>query len=208
MDERQAVQTAYDEIADHFADVTADEPTSERAQSRPVPVKRFCEALEADDDVLAAGCGGGDAALEAAGETGVGLDFSREQLARARANVPAALVRGDMTALPFAADSFDAVAALYSLIHVPVDEHRTVLAEFARVLRPGGTLLVTEGGVEWTGTNPDWLDSGTEMRWSMAGPDATHEDLEVCGFDVRGVWNVPDPTTEDGEKPFFLADLL
>ncbi|WP_207590245.1 methyltransferase domain-containing protein [Halomontanus rarus] len=208
MDERQAVQTAYDEIADHFADATTDESTSERAQSRPVPVERFCEALETDDDVLAAGCGGGDAALEAAGKTGVGLDFSREQLARARTNVPAALVQGDMTALPFAADSFDAVAALYSLIHVPVDEHRTVLAEFARVLRPGGTLLVTEGGVEWTGSNPDWLDSGTEMRWSMAGPDATHEDLEACGFDVRGVWNVPDPTTEDGEKPFFLADLL
>jgi hypothetical protein len=94
---------------------------------------------------------------------------------------------------------------MYSLIHVPLADHRTVIEEFARVLRSGGSLLVTEGGVEWSGSNPDWLDSGTEMRWSMAGPEATREDLKVCGFELRGVWDVPDPTTEDGEKPFFLA---
>jgi hypothetical protein len=26
-------------------------------------------------------------------------------------------------------------------------------------------------------------------------------------FELRGVWDVPDPTTDDGTKPFFLADL-
>jgi len=60
--------------------------------------------------------------------------------------------------------------------------------------------------MEWTGSNPDWLDSGTEMHWSLAGPEATTEDLRACGFELRGVWDVPDPTTDDGKKPFFLAD--
>jgi ubiquinone/menaquinone biosynthesis C-methylase UbiE len=203
VDHRRAVRDAYDEMADDYADRPEAAGTAE-------PVARFLDDFAPDDRLLSAGCGGGDEPLAAAGATGVGLDFSREQLAHATTNVPAAaLVQGDLTALPFADDTFDAVSALYSLIHVPVDDHETVLAEFARVLRPGGPLLVTEGGVAWEGTNDDWLDSGTEMRWSMAGPEATRESLDAAGFDVRGVWSVDDPTTDDDDdrKPFFLADL-
>lgn len=202
MDDRQAVRDAYDEMADHY-----NEQTRRADGERPAPVEQFCAELDASDRLLDAGCGGGDHPLVEAGERAVGLDFSREQLEQAREIASAQLVQGDMTALPFAADSFDAVAALYSLIHVPLDDHRTVVEEFARVLRPGGTLLVTEGGTEWSGANPDWMDSGTEMRWSMAGPEATQADLESCGFDVRGQWNVTDPIAEEGTKPFFLADL-
>jgi ubiquinone/menaquinone biosynthesis C-methylase UbiE len=204
VNERRTVRKAYDEMAeDYFTEYTeavSDEPLAE-------PVERFCETLDTGDRLLDAGCGAGDPPLAAAGENGVGLDFSREQLDLARTTLSATLVQGDMTAPPFADNTFDAVAALYSLIHVPLDEHRDVLAEFARVLRPGGTLLVTEGGDEWTGSNPDWLDSGTEMRWSIAGREATQKDLEALGFEVRGVWDVYDPTTEDDEKPFFLAEL-
>jgi len=200
--ERHAVQRAYDEMAGGYADQYSDE-----LHDDPEPVERFCAGLDDDARLLAAGCGPGDTPLRAAGRTGVGLDFSREQLGVARDRLPAALVQGDMTALPFAAGTFDAVAALYSLIHVPLADHRTVIGEFARVLRPGGGLLVTEGGAEWRGSNPDWLDTGTEMHWSMAGPEATREQLRDSGFEVRGVWDVYDPTTEDGEKPFFLANL-
>jgi len=194
------VRVAYDDLADDYADARDEAST-------PEPVERFRDALAPDDDVLSAGCGAGDAPLVAGGERGVGLDCSREQLTRARASLPAVLVQGDLTALPFAADSFDAVAALYSLIHVPLDEHRPVLEEFARVLRPGSTLLVTEGETEWTGSNPDWLDSGTAMHWWMAGAAATRADLRAVGFDLRDEWRVRDPTTEAGETPFFLAVL-
>lgn len=203
MDERRAVKEAYDEMAEYYRDRAGSESSSEP----PEPVRRFRDELRPDDELLDAGCGPGGATLAIAGETGVGLDISREQLSLAQTNVTAALVQGDVTTLPFTTNSFDAVSAMYSLIHVPLDKHRAVLEEFARVLRPGGMLLVTEGGIEWTGSNPDWLDSGTEMRWSMAGPEATEEDLQTCGFELQGVWHVPDPTTEDGEKPFFLANL-
>lgn len=204
MDERRAVREAYDEMAQHYYEQYTDEVSGEALVE---PVELFCEGLDTGDRLLDAGCGAGDPPLARAGESGVGLDFSSEQLELARESTPAELVQGDMTGLPFATDAFDAVAALYSLIHVPIEDHPTVLAEFARVLRPGGRLLVTEGGTEWSGSNPDWLDSGTEMRWSMAGPEATREDLRACGFEIQGVWDVPDPTTEDDEKPFFLAEL-
>ena len=201
-DERHAVQRAYDKIAGGYA-----AGCSDKLRDNPEPVERFCAGFDDDDRLLAAGCGPGDSPLRVAGRTGVGLDFSREQLKIARERLPATLVQGDMTALPFAAGSFDAVAALYSLIHIPLADHRTVLGEFARVLRLRGELLVTEGAAEWRGSNPDWLDTGTEMHWSMAGPEATREQLRDTGFEVRGVWEVPDPTTEDSKKPFFLADL-
>jgi ubiquinone/menaquinone biosynthesis C-methylase UbiE len=204
MDERRAVQEAYDEMAEAYTERPGAESPSEPTEQ---PVRRLRDALGPGDELLDAGCGPGGETLAMAGETGVGLDISREQLSLAQERVAAELVQGDMTELPFATDPFDAVSAMYSLIHVPLEDHRNVLAEFARVLRPGGTLLVTEGGMEWTGSNPDWLDSGTEMRWSMAGPEATEEDLRACGFELRGVWDVPDPTTDDGTKPFFLAEL-
>lgn len=203
MDEHRVVKKAYDELAEDYTDRAGSESSSEP----PEPVCRFHDELGPEDELLDAGCGPGGTTLTMAGETGVGLDISREQLSLAQRTVAGELVQGDMTELPFATDSFDAISAMYSLIHVPLAEHQAVLAEFARVLRPGGTLLVTEGGMEWTGSNPDWLDSGTEMRWSMAGPEATRDDLQGCGFELRGVWDVPDPTTDDGKKPFFLADL-
>lgn len=156
MDERRDVKEAYDEMAKHYTDVV----TSESSSELPKPVKRFQKELGPEDELLDVGCGPGRSTLLMAGENGVGLDISREQLSLASERVTARLVQGDMTSLPFASDSFDAVSAIYSLIHVSVDDHRRALEEFARVLRPGGTLLVTEGGVEWTGSNPDWLDSG------------------------------------------------
>jgi ubiquinone/menaquinone biosynthesis C-methylase UbiE len=201
VDERRAVKDAYDELAEEYAERVG----SASASDPPEPVRRFRDEPGSGADLLDAGCGPGGTTLAMAGERGVGLDISREQLSLA--DVPGELVQGDMTALPFAANSFDAVSAMYSLIHVPLDDHQATISEFSRVLRPGGALLVTEGGVEWTGTNDDWLDSGTEMRWSMAGPAATRDNLETAGFDVRGVWDVPDSTTDDGVKPFFLATL-
>lgn len=203
MDERRAVKEAYNEMAEDYTEYV----TSGSASDRPDPVKQFQNELTTGDKLLDAGCGPGRPTLRMSGENGVGLDISREQLSLAEERVTAKLVQGDMTTLPFTSDSFDAVIALYSLIHVPVDDHRTVLKEFARVLRPDGTLLVSEGGVEWTGSNPDWLDSGVEMRWSMAGPETTQNELEACGFEIREIWDVPDPTTDDGVKPFFLATL-
>lgn len=203
MDENWKVKIAYDEMAQDYSDYV----TSDSSSDRPDPVEQFQNELAPGDKLLDAGCGPGRPTLQISGENAVGLDISRQQLSLAKEKVTAKLVQGDMTALPFTSDSFDAIIALYSLIHVPVDDHQKVLEEFARVLRPGGTVLVSEGGVEWTGSIPDWLDSGTEMRWSMAGPEATQIDLQVCGFEIREVWDVPDPTTEDGVNPFFLATL-
>ena len=52
------------------------------------------------------------------------------------------VVHGDATVLPFAADSFDSVAAFTMLHHVPTRPLQArVLSEAIRVVRPGGVLL-------------------------------------------------------------------
>ena len=114
-----------------------------------------------------------------------------------------------MTSLPFSTGAFVAVTALHSLIHVPLDEHRTVLAEFARVLSPGGLVLLTEGDEEWVGENPDWLGTGVEMRWEIAGLEATREGLDREGFEVLDTWGRRDELADDGsDKPVVLARLV
>jgi SAM-dependent methyltransferase len=94
--------------------------------------------------VLDAGCGTG-ALLERLSqdpeEEVYGVDFSRDALAFSRQRGQSRLVQGDLTALPFASDSFDLVTALDVVEHVERDVD--ALREICRVLRPGGVLLVS-----------------------------------------------------------------
>ena len=93
------------------------------------------------DEVLDACCGTGDLAIaaERAGGRVTGLDFSERMLERARRKSPSVeWVRGDVLALPFADESFDAVTIGFGIRNV--ENLEAGLGELARVLRPGGRL--------------------------------------------------------------------
>lgn len=66
------------------------------------------------------------------------LNYNAFQLTHAPENMPR--VRADMNDLPFGAGSFDGAMFLYSLCHA--DDPLRALAEAARVVRPGGHLVV------------------------------------------------------------------
>lgn len=135
--------------------------------------------------VLDAGCGTGRPVLTGLDDLErVGLDFSRSQLGLARERVDCPLVQGDMTRLPFRAATFDAVTAFHSVIHVPIEEHLACYREFARVLRPGGQLVVTVGEDAWVGENDDWLDAGVHMAWSFPDLEESRAFLREAGFEV------------------------
>jgi SAM-dependent methyltransferase len=70
-----------------------------------------------------------------------GIDFSTRLLARAKRYNPAAYLRADLHHLPFPTDTFDAVISLQALqySHRPQD----AMAQIARVIKPGGALLLT-----------------------------------------------------------------
>jgi SAM-dependent methyltransferase len=101
--------------------------------------------------VLDAGCGVGSHSIRLArrGFDVVGVDFSPSALETARGNVAAhgladriRLQREDLLALSFPDASFDAVLCWGVLMHVP-DVERAI-DELARVVRPGGRLVVSE----------------------------------------------------------------
>ena len=99
---------------------------------------------------LDAACGTGRHAayLAASGHSVIGVDCSAQMLAKARAKVPGADFRlGDLRALPVADDAVDLVVISLALTHVP--ELAPVMEEFARVLRPGGHLVIADSRMEY-----------------------------------------------------------
>jgi 23S rRNA (guanine745-N1)-methyltransferase len=83
--------------------------------------------------VLDAGCGDGTFTKALARETTIGLDLSKDAiLLAARGGGPILWTVGDLTKLPLSDASVDVILNLFSPAHY---------AEFARVLKPNGTLL-------------------------------------------------------------------
>jgi len=97
--------------------------------------------------ILDAGCGPGPNFewLRPYGEV-VGLDYSPEAIRLANARHPGTeAVRGDITEMPFADESFD--LALEFTVLALVDEDQRGVDELARVTRPGGTVLLMEPAI-------------------------------------------------------------
>ena len=100
--------------------------------------------------LLDAGCGTGGAGrwLSEFGEV-TGADLHPRALALARSKGRRRLVRADVSALPFASGSFDAVASLDVLYHADVPDEAAALNECARVLKPMGWLLLRVPAYPW-----------------------------------------------------------
>ncbi|MER8161020.1 methyltransferase domain-containing protein [Streptomyces sp. NPDC094472] len=99
---------------------------------------------------LDAACGTGrlSALLAEYGHRIVGVDSSPDMLARAVERVPGGDFReGDLHTLPVDDEAVDLAVCSLALTHVP--ELKPVMAEFARVLRPGGHLLIADIHPEW-----------------------------------------------------------
>src|SRR5205085_8772771 len=103
--------------------------------------------------VLDVATGTGDLALELARRVGpdgevIGTDFSERMLELARAKAAAALApgvgfeSGNALALPYADDSFDAATVGFGARNFA--DLRLGLSEMARVVRPGGRVVVLE----------------------------------------------------------------
>jgi ubiquinone/menaquinone biosynthesis C-methylase UbiE len=172
MDDRFGVRGTYDRIADHFA-ATREHPWPD--------VESFCADRRADV-ALDIGCANGRHTELLAGHADrvVGLDLSTELLSIARRRVPEAdLIEGDATALPLVDDSVDLALYIATLHHLPDRRlRRRSLDELARVLRYGGTALVSV----WSTTH-DRFDAGDTGAESEAG------------FDTEVGWTLPDGTT-------------
>ncbi len=77
-----------------------------------------------------------------------GLDYAETACACARGKTSAEIRCGSVNALPYADATFDAIISLDVLDADDVDPARAV-AEFGRVLRPGGLLVLNLAAYQW-----------------------------------------------------------
>jgi SAM-dependent methyltransferase len=101
--------------------------------------------LAAGARVLEGGCGRANKvkAMADAGFDAVGVDFAEESVARAKLDYPGLDIRvGDVRDLDFAARAFDGYWSIGVIEHF-WSGYAEILAEAARVLRPGGFLFLT-----------------------------------------------------------------
>jgi SAM-dependent methyltransferase len=164
IDPKRIVEAGYDRIAEQYCAWASQVRREERAKYTSL----LLDKLPVGTAVLELGCGAGLPTTRQLAERCVvtGVDISARQVDLARHNVPTAtFLHADMTQLDFAPASFDAVAAFYSLLHVPRHEQPDLLRHIATWLRPGGMLVATlwPHGAEATFAD-DWL--GAPMYWS------------------------------------------
>ena len=139
-------------------------------------------------NVLDLGCGAGVPATRLLAERFVvtGVDVSSRQLDLARQHVPTAtFVKADMPELDFPQESFDAIVAFYSIIHVPRERHPALVGNIHRWLKPGGPFLATWANVEWEGKEENWNGWGTGMWWSHYDAETSIGMLRDAGFVIE-----------------------
>lgn len=114
-----------------------------------------------------------------------GVDLSDVQVRRARRLVPRArFVRGDISQVEFSPSSFAAVTALYSIIHLPREEHRPLFRKIATWLTDRGWFLVIAGRSAYEGCETGWLGSTEPMFWSHYDAATYRRMLRTEGFRI------------------------
>ena len=126
------------------------------------------DAAGAPGTLLDAGCGRGERLADARralpGTKLFGIDCDEENAAHAKETCPGAeIVTGDVCALPWPDGAFD--AALTECTLSLLDAPERCLAELRRVLRPGGTLLLSDLCTDAPEPERELLSPGGAVRY-------------------------------------------
>jgi ubiquinone/menaquinone biosynthesis C-methylase UbiE len=145
---KQGVRGVYEQIAGEY---------DRRIPGRTPVDHRFTESemnfllqrVHPGETVLDMGCGTGRFTVPMAesGAEVTGYDISPAMLERLQCTArergqQVQVCEGDMAHLPFDDGTFDVVTSMLALMHVPVDDRQQVFLEAARVLKPGGRLVL------------------------------------------------------------------
>lgn len=192
------------DLAPHLVPAVATEGTAQ---------DRTTQERTAPSRVLEIGVGTGivaEALLDLAGAeigTLVGVDISRDMLARATGRLPGRLVRASALALPFPDESFDDVVGVH-ILHL-VTDLRTTLSEAARVLRPGGRVVAVHGDPQHP-PGDELFEVTLPMR-ELRGPSVDSAEQVVSAATAAGLRCLdqhPSSPQRAQHTPAELADLV
>ena len=201
MNHKEIVKAGYNKIADRYLA----ERTRDSADVRLLD--DFIELLAPKSKVLDAGCGAGVPIAKMLAEhfDVIGVDFSEAQIELAKKNVPnAQFLCNDLTQLDFPDKSLDGICSYYAIIHIPREEHLSLLVSFHRMLKTSGVILLCLGAQDLVDDiDEDYL--GTRMYWSHYNSDAYLEMIKGSGFSIIWAKHVTDETCESAKHLFVLA---
>lgn len=136
-------RATYDRVAEEYAARIAGELAGKPLDRALLAC--FAEQVGGLGAIADIGCGPGHVAkyLYGLGASVVGIDLSPEMVAVAQRLSPEiSFEQGSMLSLVVPDAAWGGIVALYSIIHLPPEARPQALAEFFRVLRPDGLLLL------------------------------------------------------------------
>ena len=170
------------------------------------PLLHQCAALvPGNARVLDVGCGAGEpvsAYFAKRGDQVTGIDISSEMLELARRQVPAAnFTQMDLRHLEFAEAQFDLLTAVYCVFHLDREEHQSIFDGFARVLKPGGIVLLTLACKGYTGE--DEFDGNIEFLGHSLPYSHDRPEVALQKLSQAGLHSLMAETRETGGETFF-----
>lgn len=207
------IRDSYDRVAGLYAQAYGDE-----LDSRPLDramLAAFAEQVPRGLPVADVGCGPGHvtAHLAALGVPALGIDLSPGMVGEAAARHPELEFRtGTMLALDVPDGAWAGVVCFYALIHLTAPERAAAVAEFARVLCPGGLLLAAfhidgpmaeAGGVVHA---QSLLDQPVSLDFHFIDPDELAAACTAAGLPVQArLDRTPYPQDVPTRRSYLIA---
>lgn len=192
-EDADATRIAYDAVAQDYADLLRDDLRGNTYDRAVLGI--FAEQVNGDGGgpVADLGCGPGRITGHLA-ELGLdvsGIDLSPGMVEVARREHPGIPFSvGSMLDLPFGEAELAGALAWYSIIHIPQDEQDALFREFARVVRPGGRLVlafqVSTAGNEDVVQLTHAYGHDIDLRTRRQSPERVRGRLAAAGFALTG----------------------
>lgn len=207
---REQTRTAYDAVASDYATMIPD--TSFEAPLDLAMVDEFLSevAKRPASKVLDAGCGAGRMVTYLRSQSPsldvAGIDLSTEMITLAQSAHPSAKFRrADLSDTRYPEGEFDGILAWYSIIHTEPDQLAEIVAEFARILRSEGLVVLgyQVGAGERQLNRPYGHD--VELRAFLHRTDDVIATLINGGFDLIAKLDRAPRTSERHPQGFVLA---